>query len=674
MPAEQSLLNLSDDWRKSKQGELLRLFEIAKHHRAQREERALEFYKLYVGYRNLADKETQEEHDDADGSSLHIPLVYRVVDTLRARMLKSLCSARPWIDFLPKPLTVLDLQRIDIITENAKYAAAQLDTQIEENDGYMKFYEYITDMLIFPAAIMSIGWHYETREATVQQEVTEIKVDPATGAPVSVGTGIYKDVEIEEPYIDRNELANVDWWDFWYDPRGGANLDTWRFCWHREYKTREEWEEYFDQLKERNEGTVFEVDWDKVYEGTDDAGETGTRWTRQTETGLGHESEDQIAKDQQLIAGYHYWTPKYHGIILNEVEIGYYGKNPYKHGKLPFIHQSTEPLPREPQGMSVAQLLEDHQHELNTSANQLIDAVNMIINRMYKARKESGLTDSDFVSRRGGVVWLDRMDDADVFQQAPIDAAIFQQRALHEKDAQDTVAASDVAMGGEERPGVTATEITTRNTGMSVRYEEKIMYFECAGFKRLAYIGDQNNQQFLEGEKVAKFYDDSGSPPTWGATNDEQRKGEHEYRPAASAVDPSANKEIRRGQGMQLLEVAAKTQNPYIKLDVLTKEVLHSFDLKNPDAMLRTEEEVMQLQAEQRQQEMEMQAAQAERQTAGRMQEMAAKGEMQAQADERKMMAGQDQQLAQLVQAIVLKVLEAMQSNAAAGETGAGAA
>jgi hypothetical protein len=93
--------------------------------------------------------------------------------------------------------------------------------------------------------------------------------------------------------------------------------------------------------------------------------------------------------------------------------------------------------------------------------------------------------------------------------------------------------------------------------------------------------------------------------------------GEWDYRPAGSATDPASNKEIRRQQLMQLAEYAAKTQSPYIKRMEIEKELVRSFDLRNPEKFVKTEEELQQEQmqqmmAEQQQQEQQAQAEQVQ--------------------------------------------------------------
>src|SRR5690606_2611413 len=124
--------------------QLLARFEYARGYRAAWEDRAIEWYKLYVGYRERAEE---------GRSNLHIPRTYEQIDTLRARIVRSFFAQRPYIDFIPKP----DSDQVHDVVRQANEAKAQLaaslvDDQLEKNNIYRLFYDWATNLLISPAA------------------------------------------------------------------------------------------------------------------------------------------------------------------------------------------------------------------------------------------------------------------------------------------------------------------------------------------------------------------------------------------------------------------------------------------------------------------------------------------------------------------------------------------
>src|SRR5690606_36006650 len=69
--------------------------------------------------------------------------------------------------------------------------------------------------------------------------------------------------------------------------------------------------------------------------------------------------------------------------------------------------------------------------------------------------------------------------------------------------------------------------------------------------------------------------------------------GEFDYRPSGANVDPAANKEIRREQLNQVMEVVLRTSNPYVDQYELTKMWLESYDIRNTEKLLITPEQLM---------------------------------------------------------------------------------
>ena len=166
-----------------------------------------------------------------------------------------------------------------------------------------------------------------------------------------------------------------------------------------------------------------------------------------------------------------------------------------------------------------------------------------------------------------------------------------------------------VVRGVDSPAKETATEVSVKASNASIRFDVKMLLFEDMGIKRLISLMDLNNQQFFTQPRLIKLFD-VDQAMSWQMVDPLDVIGEWDYRPAGAAVDPAANKEVRRQQLMMLAEYAAKTQSPYIKRLEIEKELVRSFDLRNPEKFIKTEEE---LQAEAMQAQLQQeQLAQAE--------------------------------------------------------------
>ena len=127
--------------------------------------------------------------------------------------------------------------------------------------------------------------------------------------------------------------------------------------------------------------------------------------------------------------GLHYWTDDEYGMLINRDQLAWYGANPYwRHGKKPYIMASYEPVTGQPYGISAMQIIEPLAHELNTQRNQRIDNVSFSLNIQRKVRRSADIDFEQLVSRPGGVIEVDSMDDVMDMPPAPIQVGAYRRR------------------------------------------------------------------------------------------------------------------------------------------------------------------------------------------------------------------------------------------------------
>ena len=162
-------------------------------------------------------------------------------------------------------------------------------------------------------------------------------------------------------------------------------------------------------------------------------------------------------------------------------------------------------------------------------------------------------------------------------------ASGYNEESIVKMDMENALAVPSVIRGADSSRRETATEVVTKSTNAGMRFDVKIMLFEATGFKRMVQLMDLNNQQqFVDEDRL--IYLTSGDPEvadSWREVKPWEIVGEFDYRPAGANIDPAANKEMRRQQLIQVLQIAASTQSPYIKQQELWQELLNTFDFRN---------------------------------------------------------------------------------------------
>jgi len=558
--------------------ELISRFNYAEGWRRQYDERAIENYKLYTGYRESLPPELKGR------SNLHIPKTYELVDSLRARYLRALFSATPVIEYIPNPLLYFQegLSPADYIQlllraeDSAKYSTYLVDQQLRNTDVYRKFYDWITSFLVFPAGILAVGWKYEQKIIRRWGN----RYDPVFGLLVKA--------VVEQPAVtyDDNDLQYVDYFDFWPDPRG-TNLDNCRFVFHREWCTEQELREKLEVLARAGSGEIYEPeDWDAlVAAGSHLQGGASERMAEvglAAETGQGHWRD---IRRGYLIELLHYWEDERHAIIANRTETVFDGLNPYWHGKKPFVETSFDPKPGEFYGFSAVELIEHLQHELNTNRNQRIDNVSFVLNRMWKVRRSADVDESELISRPHGVVYVDSPDDIENVETPDVTASSYREEEIVKQDMDNVLGAPAVVRGVDPERRQTATEIVTKGGAADMKFQTRVMLYESV-IERLAILLDMNNQQFVDRPRIFRIEDE------WKIVTPEELRGHHLYRPASHSLDVTANREIRRQQVLELMKVVQG--NPNIDQWELLKLVLDAYGIRGTEKLLMPKEQVQQ--------------------------------------------------------------------------------
>lgn len=602
IPLDNEKIQLEKEGSKKAQ-ELISLFQSFDAYRKQWEEDAIRNYKLYRGWKEKLDEEQKHR------SNLHIPRTYQIVDTIRSRFVNTFFGQRPYIEFTPAPQT-MSIENLETAEDKAKVASALVDEQLDKNNIVAKYYDYITQMLIFPSSVMGVGWRYEEKEITRRVPQRETRLN-RMGQLYYTGEWNYNIMNSVEAIWDDNEIKNIDFFDFWPDPKG-TDLDDCRGVFQREFITYEQLIEKLKFLNSIGLGTVYPVDYEELME--TDAHQVG-REERMSKIGKStsmkasyFDSDDSELKAKSKFELLHYWEDDRHAILINRTKCVYDGPSPYwRHHMKPFIVESFDRIPNEFYGLSAIDVFADLQEEENAIHNQRNDNINLVVNKMFKARRGRDIDESDLISQPHGIIWVDQMDDVELMPMDDVASSSFSQQAEVARAAEQSVGATPIVQGAEGRSDKTATEAMELSSNAGQRFSVKTKVMNYKGIKRLAAIMDGNNQQFIAGDRLVRILPEEGRKWRWA--NPGNLIGEFDYRPAGSALDPTVNKEVQREQLSHMMQFLFEAQIPFIKYHELIKEWINSFDFEHANKFVMSAEEW-----QAKQQEMQQEAMMQEQQ------------------------------------------------------------
>ncbi len=524
----------------------------------------------------LTDPDTGKEITDR--SNISIPYTFVQVETILPRLVETLFASRPYV-------AVKDREPTDL--PNAGNNEVLLDWQMNERmDVQDIFHTGLKGLAIYGTAVAFTGWRYQER--TVIRKEQQPVIDEETGQPYldeyQQPIQELQPVKVNTVEYDDNEVDFVDLGLFFTDP-ASTDIDDARYCGHISHMTKA-------QLEQKEDIGMFKLDWKKIPK---DSKGNAARDYRMSSVGL-PTFDDQVPENDEdaLYEVIHYWEDDKYVAIINRAYIACDTENPYWHKKKPYDKAVYTVVPGEFYGIGIVEMVEDLQDELNAERNQRIDFRSMCLRRMFKVRRGSVVDKKQLKWRQNGIVEVDDMDDIREFTVADVPSSSFAVENQAKQDFQDTTGAHDVVMGSSDT-SETATTTMSKDNNASMRFRLTISNIEKKLLVSVARKMLQNNQQFLDTDRVLRIAGENGDE--WAKISPAEIQGEFDFVAMGSSVEPLANKEAFKQRMIELYGVATKDpiyQDFPGKRMAILRKVFEAFDIKETDNLVPTDEDIQQ--------------------------------------------------------------------------------
>lgn len=558
------------DWEKADEGQVLNKvvtdYNEAEQSRGTREGKWQTWYKLYRSY--------AEKRDTGDKrANLFIPYVYSIVETVVPRLIATVFSSRPYIGVLPVKEEAI---------ENAKDMENLIDYQLTQKIGIIGVAtSWFKEALIYGTSILKVGWEYEEDEVWVDEPLMEI-----FGFPI--GSRRVKKVQ---PVKDDPLVEHIDLWDFYIDPRA-KDIDEADYCIHKVFRDVSYLKRMEEQGIYKNIDEVVKVSkegagsWYEEGVGTT-AFETGMN------TRLGLIGMQSIDKPSSKIEILEYWTDDRVIAVANRSVVIRNDENPYHHRKKPFVRLVDVLVPHEFYGIGEIEPIEDLQYELNSLRNQRMDNINILINRMWKVIRGADIDAKQLVSRPGGIIEVDDMDDVQEIQMTDTSGnAIENVIEMVRRDMDNADGVYDYARGETTDRRETATTASLLSQAANERFNLKVKLIEDLGMRRLGVLLTQLNQQYIDTEKAIRILGQDGMD--FYTLSPENIRGQFDIMPLGSSVEPITNKENKLQSYINLYTILK--DSPYVNHPEIIKKILEAADIKDLSRVIIDDAENMLLQ------------------------------------------------------------------------------
>jgi len=516
-----------------------------------RHQKYIKWYKLYNG--TIAPEDMRDY-----GANLFINYTMPTIDTLVSRVLQTLFRQRPYVVIDPK-------QRQ--FAQNAKFMQSLIEDQLDNKVNVVeKWYDLLLETFMYGTSLPFTDWRLEKK--TVKQW-KDFKV-PGTNIMLA-RYPIKKELRVyDAPFYEITDIFNV------YVPSSAKDIKDADGMAIKNYITPAE-------LKKRAEMGIYK----NIEELTDENNPyEEIEKIRQEQQG----TSDSVSQKRIKIITFYYDDR----IIVqaNGKKIIHNEENPLFSMEKPFDRVMWHPMPNEFWGKSLADAVESLQLELNTTRNQRIDNVSLVLNKLFKYKKDADIDPAMIISKPGHGIPVDNMDDIDSFDIPDVTSSAYQEEGIIKQDIQYITFVNDYAMGrttagtGDE----TATAVRNKTESSNINFNTVVMMLNATGLKPMYDKFIKLNMQYMDKPENIPVDTPNGKETT--EITQQMITGDYGLKSANPNFELPASKEVKRQELGYLFE--SFTKNPaaakYINIHAFMKKMFTLYDINDYDELLIQQE------------------------------------------------------------------------------------
>lgn len=519
----------------------------------------------------MAKKVSGEDIEDSMRSSLRVPHIHQMVDTIMPR----LTVPDPEFDLSPQQPT--DENVVSIIKDMMRHDMEQDNYARKQND-------WNESSLVYGWGVVKVTWAHEKYRKKVFRRLN----------PIERLRGLDPVEEVEIVKTDRPTVKPLQIKDFLRDP-GATSMEDAEWCaeisWLGKNQIKalvdmgvlDNWEE-FDQAAS---ATVSD----------DDRGPQGGG-VHEGELRDNEEPEERMVRRGNKFEVIEIWTKDRRVItIVGRRVVMRNDENPYLHGEMPFAVFTPWPKMFSFEGMSIPEISEDIQDQIHTLENQRIEAGKLALDPpwLVKRNVKGG---RDIQWGPGARILIDNFDAVKQLDTKPNLNIGWDEVQAYLGYMQQVVGVNPYIAGidGSQQnvDQSTATGISVLVEGAEKRIGQFVLN-QNYGVQRIGQLMVSMYQQFVSEKRMRKLVSDQGDV-RFLEISPEDIAGEFDVRVRGSGE--SINRELRRAGAIEMINALAPAQGTtladgsVIDLKPAYEHLINSFNLAGSERFFVPQEEV----------------------------------------------------------------------------------
>jgi hypothetical protein len=417
-------------------------------------------------------------------SKVFNPIVWSFIETIITRML----AKTPTIAYKPREETDAD---------NSQIFSDLFSYWFDKCNVYPKMVSWVKSCLIHGTSVVKIDW-YTSKPREVISYVFDTDGTPKVDKAGKFLTETRQVIDYDDPRI-----KNVNIYDFFIDP-SATSIDDAQWVVYQYWANLADLEQENEAASQSGQHVYKKYQLDAIKrEKSQDYNDYEAR--RREATGLDSVKADDKTVDRCLI--WEMWENDRLIVIADGMKVIRDTKNPYWHGKKPFVYLVDSIQPDSFWGKGEIEPVEKLIHALNTTQNQRITNVNRILSPTWKAKPNVDDDELNFVDN--GIIHVNDMQDTEILTIPDVTSKSYQEGEAIKEDVQRALGVTDYTQG-LQTPGQTAAEVETKTAQSNARFAHKVKLFEEMGLKEVGTMVYQLYQQYVTKERVVRIVGKKG--------------------------------------------------------------------------------------------------------------------------------------------------------------------
>lgn len=462
---------------------------------------AMELYKNYNSIRSR-----RFYNGDSD---IFVPFSFMMVETMVAKIMRAI-FAEP----IPVPIAGVGPEDKDQADKIRALLHMQQKSSVKL---WSKMLNYWRAKCIYPRAYAEMYWRTDYRKV----RKPKVEKTPAEGGPVEEGAiskPSFTKVTSEETTVveyDCWDIRNLDYFDVGVDPTApDSDIQRAKFTYVRSLVTDQELKIMADQKNEDDEPLYQQV---KDMEGSGDGVYTDDYIDQKALIGINLHNLPSIANKgdrHEMMTCYMHIDINGDGVlekdclvvILDRKQIIRVERNPWWHGRKPYLSGSYFERPNQFEGMSLIQPVRKIQYEINDKRNQELDSATYSLMHNWIVGADSGIETEQIRVRQGGVIHADNIDQIREVVFPDLAAAGQRAEAIMESNMREAIGVTRSVQGVQEAgPRQTATEFSQMLAQAGDRTRLIIETFGQKEWAELWNMAHSLNQQHLKQDTFVRL-------------------------------------------------------------------------------------------------------------------------------------------------------------------------